>query len=128
MSSRELHGYMGSRGIEGLIVETHNWGKSVAFWRDLGYELEDSLVLRHPTSGPIIFLVEQPDREALQVVPIVGVEECATFTPPPAGTVERGFEAQHWGVSEMLMLDPDDRRISLQGPLPPGVEAPEGHG
>ena len=27
---------MSSRGIEGLIPETHNWGKSVAFWRDLG--------------------------------------------------------------------------------------------
>ena len=27
---------MSSNGIEGLIVETHNWGKSVAFWRDLG--------------------------------------------------------------------------------------------
>ena len=33
---------MGSKGIEGLIVETHNWGKSVAFWRDLGYDLEQS--------------------------------------------------------------------------------------
>ncbi len=41
---------MSSNGIEGLIVETHNWGKSVAFWRDLGYDLEHSLLLRQPGS------------------------------------------------------------------------------
>ncbi len=41
---------MGSNGIEGLIAETHHWGKSVAFWRDLGYDLEHSLLLRQPCS------------------------------------------------------------------------------
>ena len=44
---------------EGLIVETHNWGKSVAFWHDFGYDLEHSLLFRHPAGGPCIFLVEQ---------------------------------------------------------------------
>ena len=31
---------MSSNGIEALIVQTHNWGKSFAFWRDLGYDLK----------------------------------------------------------------------------------------
>ncbi len=119
---------MSSNGIEGLIVETHNWGKSVAFWRDLGYDLEHSLVLRHPAGGPFIYLIERPETQNLEVVPIVAVEDSTTFTPPAAGTVQRGFEPQHWGVSEMHLLDPDGRPISIQGPLPPGVEAPEGHG
>ena len=44
---------MSSNGIKGLIVETHKWGKSVAFWRDLGYDLERSLLLRHPAGGPV---------------------------------------------------------------------------
>ena len=30
---------MSTHGIDGLLVETHNWGKSVAFWKGLGYEL-----------------------------------------------------------------------------------------
>ncbi len=51
---------MSSNGIEGLIVETHNWGKSVAFWRDLGYDLEHSLVLRHPARVGILTAAE-PD-------------------------------------------------------------------
>ena len=119
---------MNSNGIEGLVVETHNWGKSVAFWRELGYDLENSLVLRHPSGGPFVFLVEQPQTSALQVVPIVAVEDAQAFVPPVAGSIERGFEPQHWGVSEMVVLDPDHRPISVQGPLPDGVEPPEGHG
>ena len=119
---------MSSKGIEGLIVETHNWGKSVAFWRDLGYDLEESLVLRHPAGGPFIYLIERPETQSLEVLPIVAIEDSETFTPPAAGTIQRGFEPQHWGVSEMLPLDPDRRPISVQSPLPDGVEAPEGHG
>ncbi len=119
---------MSSSGIEGLIVETHNWGKSVAFWRDLGYDLENSLLLRHPAGGPFIFLVEQSATQNLEVLLIVAIEDSTTFLPPGAGTVQRGFEPQHWGVSEMLLLDPDGRPISVQGPLPQGVKPPEGHG
>ncbi len=119
---------MSSNGIEGLIVETHNWGKSVAFWRDLGYDLERSLLLRHPAGGPFIYLVERPETQNLEVLPIVAVEDSTTFTAPAAGTVQRGFEPRHWGVSEMLLLDPDRRPVSVQGPLPRGVEVPEGHG
>ncbi len=119
---------MSSNGIEGLIVETHNWGKSVAFWRDLGYDLERSLLLRHPAGGPFIYLVERPATQNLEVLPVVAVDDSTTFTPPAAGEVQRGFEPRHWGMSEMLLLDPDRRPISVQGPLPHGVEAPEDHG
>ena len=105
---------MNSNGIEGLIVETHNWGKSVAFWRDLGYDLERSFLLRHPAGGPFIYLVERPDTQNLEVLPIIAVEDSTTFTAPSAGTVQRGFEPQHWGVSEMLLLDPDRRPIRVR--------------
>ena len=92
---------MNSRGIEGLIVETHNWGKSVAFWRDLGWELENSLVLRHPAGGPFVYLVEQPKTQSLEVLPIVAVEDSTTFTPPASGTVRRGFEAFGFGAESI---------------------------
>ena len=119
---------MTTNGITGLAVETHNWGKSVAFWQELGYELEDSLLLRHPAGGPFVYLIEQPAAQHLEIRPIVAIDDIADFSPPVAGIVQRGFEPQHWGVSEMLPLDPDRRRISVQGPLPLSVPAPEGHG
>jgi uncharacterized membrane protein YkvA (DUF1232 family) len=31
---------MKTEGIDGILIETHNWGKTVAFWQDLGYEIE----------------------------------------------------------------------------------------
>ena len=119
---------MTTNGIVGLAVGTHNWGKSVAFWQDLGYELEDSLVLRHPAVGPFVYLIEQPSTEGLEVRPIVAIDDITAFRTPTAGSVHRGFEPQHWGVSEMLLLDPDQRPISIQGPLPEGIDPPEGHG
>ena len=31
---------MKTKGIDGILIETHNWGATVAFWCDLGYEIE----------------------------------------------------------------------------------------
>ena len=69
---------MQSNGIEGLLIETHNWGKTVAFWQGLGYEIEfetdhHSGQLRHPRGGPYIFVAERPPDQALKVVLAVGV-------------------------------------------------------
>jgi hypothetical protein len=113
---------METNGIEGLLLETHNWGKTVAFWKSLGYELEfetdhHSGQLRHPRGGPFLFIAERPHDHALQVVPMVGVADAAQFSPPPAGRVLREFEPQHWPVLEMLLADPDGRRLSVQAPL-----------
>ena len=71
---------MQSDGIEGLLVETHNWGKTVAFWQGLGYELEfetdhHSGQLRHPRGGPYIFVAERPPHQALKVVLAIGVAD-----------------------------------------------------
>jgi hypothetical protein len=123
---------MGSSGFTGYVVETHNWGKSAAFWKGLGFEIEfetghNSGQLRHPAGGPYVFIVEVPPAAELSHYPIIGVDDARAFTPPSAGTVARDFEAQHWGVTEMLLHDPDGRTVSIQAPLPEGVEAPAGH-
>ena len=123
----------GTRGVEGLMIETHNWGKSVAFWQALGFELEfetdhGSGQLRHPAGGPFLFLAERPEGQELELQPIVGIDDSERFEPPRAGTVDRPFEPQHWNVVEMLLCDPDGRHLSLQAPLPEGVAAPLGHG
>ena len=114
---------MQTDGIEGLLIETHNWGKTVAFWQALGYELEfetdhHSGRLRHPRGGPYLFVAERPREQVLQLQPVLTVRDAALFTPPRAGTVVRGFEAQHWQVLEMLLADPDERQLSVQAPLP----------
>jgi hypothetical protein len=123
---------MAGRGIEGLLVETRNWGKTVAFWQQLGYQLDfatdhNSGRLSHPAGGPYVFVAERLDGPEVEMHPIVGVDDATTFTAPDAGRVEHEFEPRHWDVVEMMLLDPDARRVSVQAPLPEGVEAPAGH-
>jgi hypothetical protein len=122
---------MQSNGIEGLLIETHNWGKTVAFWRGLGYEVEfetdhHSGQLRHPRGGPYIFVAERPPHQALKVVLAIGVADAAGFEPPRAGTVVRGFEPQHFPSLEMVLADPDGRELSVHAPLPGAAKAPHG--
>jgi Ribbon-helix-helix protein, copG family len=121
--AQHLGGDMTSNGVEGLIVETRNWGKSVAFWQALGYQVEfdtgrNSGRLRHPAGGPYLFVVERPGSQAPEILPLVGVGEASSFAPPAAGTVEQPFTDRHWGVSELLLRDPDGRHVSVQAPLP----------
>lgn len=121
---------MTTNGIKGLIVDTHNWGKSVAFWKGLGYQLEfetdhHSGQLRHPAGGPYLFLRERPTGEALELTPVVDVADASKYVVPSAGELLRQFTPQHWGVTEMLLADPDGRKLSLQAPLTKPELAPE---
>jgi hypothetical protein len=114
---------MKTNGIEGILIETHNWGASVAFWRDLGYAIEfetdhHSGQLRHPRGGPYIFIAERPNDHPLQVMLSVAVADAAQFSPPPSGSVVRPFEKQHWPVLQMMLADPDGRNLAVEAPLP----------
>jgi hypothetical protein len=114
---------MKTKGINEILIETHNWGSMVAFWQDLGYELEfetdhHSGRLRHPSGGPSLFVAERPRDHALQVVLGVAVAHAARFTPPHSGTVVRKFEKQHWPALQMLLADPDGRQLAVEAPLP----------
>lgn len=113
---------MTTDGIEGLFIETHNWGKTVAFWKALGYELEfetdhHSGRLRHPAGGPYIFVAERPAGKALELHPVLAVADASKFAAPSSGNVVRPFEAQHWHRLEMRLADPDGRQLSVQAPL-----------
>jgi len=118
---------MTTDGIDGLLLETHNWGKSVAFWRGLGYELEletdhHSGRLRHPAGGPYLFLAERPPEQELQVVLGLRVGSAANFKPPASGTVSQPFTKTHWGTLQMLLTDPDGRVLGIEAPLDEHVE------
>ena len=113
---------MKTKGIQEILIETHNWGRTVAFWKDLGYELEfetdhHSGRLRHTSGGPSIFVAERPHDHTLQVVLGVAVTDAARFTPPRSGTVVRPFEKQHWPALQMLLADPDGRQLAVEAPL-----------
>jgi hypothetical protein len=113
---------MKTKGIQEILIETHNWGSTVAFWQDLGYELEfetdhQSGRLRHPGGGPSIFVAERPPGHTLQVVLGVAVADASRFAPPHSGTVVRPFEEQHWPALQMLLADPDGRQLAVEAPL-----------
>ncbi len=112
-----------TNGIEGILFETHNWGKSVAFWKALGYRMvfetnHHSGELRHPAGGPYIFIAERPPSYEIKIVTALYVKDTSRFEPPKAGAVKGPFKRTHWGTSEMQLQDPDGRMVSIQGPPP----------
>jgi catechol 2,3-dioxygenase-like lactoylglutathione lyase family enzyme len=128
LETRSEGATMPTTGIDGLIIATHNWGKSVAFWKALGFEVEfetdrNSGRLRHPAGGPYLFIHEVPEQTATELVPLLPVEDAEAFEPPRGGTVERPFAPQRWGALELLLVDPDGNRLSVQAPQPDSEEA-----
>ena len=122
-------GSVAAHGIEGIIVETRNWGRTVAFWQALGYRVEfetgrNSGRLEHPDGGVYLFVVERPDGPDPQFQPLVRADDADGFEPPRAGTVEHPFTGRPWGSAEMLLRDPDGRPVSVQVPLPAAAEEP----
>lgn len=113
---------MTTSGIEGLAIETYNWGKAVAFWQSLGYVVDfetghGSGQLSHPTGGPYLFIIEKPEGEPLSAItPVVAINDAHAFERPRSGVVVSDFAPTHWGTVELVMRDPDGRTVSVQGP------------
>lgn len=103
--------------IHHIYIETHNWGKSVAFWRELGFELDEdpgktSAVLRPRGGGPYIYLAEIPlEREPIVELHLATNDES---TPSRPVVVVSPFAATHWGTREMAVRDPDGRVVKLE--------------
>src|SRR5919109_606558 len=79
-----------TQGVEGILVETHNWGKTVAFWQALGYVLEfetdhHSGQLRHPAGGPYLFIEEVPSDRPVGLAPMLGLDSVEGFAAPESG-------------------------------------------
>lgn len=122
---------MATDGFLGFYIETRNYGATASFWKSLGFENlfetdHGSGQWMHPTGGPYIFIAENADPDhALETHPILGVADSTTFNPTRPPEYRRHFEAQHWGVVEAIIDDPDGRPVSLQAPVPPGMTAPD---
>jgi uncharacterized glyoxalase superfamily protein PhnB len=113
---------MATTGVDHLYFETRSWDRSVAFWKELGYEVEfatdhGSGMLRHPAGGPTVFLAEQSDEDPLATAVYLGVADAAALA---AGTIEvvRPFTPTHWGTQVAIVRDPDGRELRLEAPAP----------
>ena len=112
---------MTTEGIEGVFLETHNWGKAAKFWQALGYRLEfetdhASGQLRNG-DGPYIFIAEIPEGRDPQIQLVLKVPGAGSLDLDSSVEVVTPFEETHWGTQEMTVRDPDGRVWSLQAPL-----------
>lgn len=122
---------MTTKGIDGLMIETRNYGSTAAFWASLGFEKvietdHGSGQWRHPAGGPYVFIVEHHDDRDLEVHPIVAVPDAAAFAPARQPDYAQPFTAQHWGVLQAIVRDPDGRSVSLEAPDPNAAEHAHG--
>lgn len=120
---------MATEGFEGFYVETRNYGATAAFWSSLGFRSafetgHGSGQWEHPAGGPYVFINERHDAE-LSTHPILRVADATAFSPDRPVDFVSPFTAEHWGVMEALISDPDGRPVSLQAPLPAGGAAPD---
>jgi uncharacterized glyoxalase superfamily protein PhnB len=109
---------MTTEGIEAVFLETHNWGKAVKFWQELGFELEFSTdhgsgQLRNG-DGPYLFIAEVPEAKEPQVQVVLKVPDADAFRAGPVVQVVTQFESTHYGTREMTVRDPDGRLWTLQ--------------
>lgn len=120
---------MATEGIEGLQVETRNYGATAAFWASLGFESafetdHGSGQWVHPAGGPYVFIREQHDTE-LELRPVLRVADSSAFAPSREPDYAEPFTPRHWGVVEAVVRDPDGRQVCLEAPVPDGAEAPD---
>ena len=110
---------MTTNGFGHLYVETHNWGKAVAFWQRLGFTLDfdtghGSGMLSHPAGGPTIFVAEQSIDDPLAVE--VYLAAGADYEAPEGIDVVSPFHVTHWGTKVMVIQDPDGHRFRIEAP------------
>jgi hypothetical protein len=111
---------MTTEGIEGVFLETHNWGRSARFFQALGYQLEfetdhHSGQLRNG-EGPYVFIAEIPADQEPGMQLVLKVADGDGLQLDPAVEVVTPFADTHWGTREMTVRDPDGRTWSLQAP------------
>lgn len=107
-------------GVEGVYLETHNWGKTAKFLQTLGYSLEfasdeGSSMFRRGDS-PYLVVQEVPENQPPQTQVILKVLDADAFHSGADLEVVTAFEETHYNTREMAVRDPDGRIWSLQAP------------
>jgi hypothetical protein len=109
-----------TRGFELVYLETHNWGKSAAFWQALGFKI-DFEQTDHGHSGIFvadngtrIFLEEKDLQDPVALDLYLGVPDAADCQPESPVEIVRSFTPTHWGTQVMTVRDPDGRVFRLE--------------
>lgn len=111
---------MATRGFELVYLETHNWGKSAAFWQALGFKLEFEDTdhghsgLLVADNGSRIFLEEKDLQDPVGLDLYLAVPDQAECVPNSPVEIVRPFTATHWGTQVMTVRDPDGRLFRLE--------------
>ncbi len=109
-----------TKGIDYVHVETHNWGKTVKFWQQLGFHIELDLGssgrLVHEDGGSALFIEEVPeDRELACQLYLRAASSPDEASPPEAPVVvTQDWHASHWGTRLLELADPDGRTVVVQ--------------
>ena len=105
---------MATEGIQGLHVETRNYGATAAFWASLGFEStfetdHGSGQWVHPAGGPYVFIREQHDAE-LVIRSVLRVPGSTGFAPSREPDFAQLFTAQHWAWPRPASATPTGAR------------------
>lgn len=111
---------MATEGVEGIYLETHNWGRSAKFLQNLGFEIEfsteDGSGMLRNGQGPYVILSEVPNDRQPQTEAILKVVSADAFGTTDNFDVVKPFDTTHYGTLEMKVRDPDGRIWSIQAP------------
>ncbi len=106
-----------TEGIECIYLETHNWGKAVKFWQQLGFkvtlDLGGSGRLAHPKGGPELFIEEVPTGQTPAMHLYLHSSEPHGKPGAPAKVV-KDWHPSHWGTDLLELRDPDGRTVVAQ--------------
>ena len=110
---------MTTEGVKHLFLETHNWGKSVAFWEALGFKL-DFETDHHSgrlaaANGSVVFVAERSPEDPLGTDVYLEVADAAVAWPDNVDVVF-DWTATHWGTQVKTVRDPDGRLFRLEAP------------
>jgi catechol 2,3-dioxygenase-like lactoylglutathione lyase family enzyme len=111
---------MSTNGFGHQYMETHDWGKALKFWQQLGFVLDfdtghGSGMLSHPAGGPTVFLAEQSIEDPLATE--VYLSAGADYVAPDGVDVVSPFRETHWGTKVMVIQDPDGHRFRIEAPI-----------
>jgi hypothetical protein len=108
-----------TRGIEHIYLETHNWGKAVAFWQALGFKLDfetdhgsGQLVA---SNGTRLFIAETSPEDPVGMDVYLGADQAGVPAPDPVDVVF-DWTPTHWGTRVMTVRDPDGRLFRIEAP------------
>ncbi|MET9340074.1 VOC family protein [Nonomuraea sp. NPDC003804] len=111
---------MATEGIEGVYLETHNWGKAAKFLQALGFDVEfatdhGSGMFRRG-DGPYLLLAEVPEDKRPDTQVVLRVTDAEAFPADPSLDVVSPFEETHYGTRRLTLRDPDGRLWSVEAP------------